>query len=361
MSVELVDVLGGSQRSKVCRVRGDRDTLIVKEFVEPGEGWVRESAALSVMPAAAPTPRLIAEGAVPPIVVMSDVGPGASVADALLGPDPVAAADAVVDWARAIGTLHRATAGLRDAFRDALARRATDRPVPESTLPKDLDDTARTLAWHAKELGVDVPPRAVDELRGLGERLGDTGPAALTPADACPDNNVRTGDGLVLIDFEGAQWRHVAWDLAYLVVPWPSCWCSWLIPTEVADRAIDAYRGQLGSPYLDGSYFDGPAFRDDLAAAAVGWAFQTVAWFLPRALGDDPPFVRPGKAPGKAAGKAAPARRSLVLHRLGQARRSVDLPALAELADRLHGALTARWGALPLRSAPAFARGSGAA
>ncbi len=346
--LELLDVLGGSNRSKVRRVRADGDTLIVKEFVEPGDGWVRESAALSVMPAVAPTPRLVAAGAAPPLVVMSDAGRGASVADALLGPDPAVAADAVVAWARAIGTLHRATAGLRDAFREALAGRATDRPVAESTLPKDLDDAALALARHARELGVDVPPRAADELRGLGERLSGSGLAALTPADACPDNNVRTDGGLVLIDFEGAQWRHVAWDIAYLVVPWPSCWCAWRIPAEVADRAIDAYRERLGSPYLDG-----PAFRDDLAAAVVGWAFLSAAWFLPRALGDDPPHARPGCP--------APARRSLILHRLGQARGSAGLPALAEFADRLRGALTARWGEVPLASAPAFAREPGAA
>ena len=46
---------------------------------------------------------------------------------------------------------------------------------------------------------------------------------ALTPADACPDNNVLIGRRRVLIDFEGAQWRHLAWDVAYLFVPWPTC------------------------------------------------------------------------------------------------------------------------------------------
>lgn len=51
---------------------------------------------------------------------------------------------------------------------------------------------------------------------------------------------------------------------------------------------------------------------------------------------------------------ASGAARSLILHRLGRTRRSAPAPALAVLAGRLHGALTARWGALPLPPSPAF-------
>jgi hypothetical protein len=142
----------------------------------------------------------------------------------------------------------------------------------------------------------------------------------------------------VLIDFEGAQWRHVAWDLAYLAVPWPSCWCSWRLPADAAARAVDAYRARLASPYADS-----PGFDRDLAAAAVGWAFMSTAWFLPRALPDQPRPLR-----------TTPPRRALVLHRLQEAGASTELPALAELADRLHAALVGRWGPVPLAYAPAF-------
>lgn len=338
--LEVLDQLGGSTRSRVRRVRDDHGTMIVKEFVSSGDGWTRETAALSVLPAAAPAPHLVTAGAVPPVVVMSDAGTGTSVADALLGPDPVTAADAVVAWAEAIAGLHLATAGLRDAFRDALAARAGDLPVPESTVPDELDAAARVIDRCCAELGVDVPAHALDELRGLDSRLG-CGPAALTPADACPDNNVSTGDGLVLIDFESAQWRRVAWDLAYLAVPWPTCWCSWRIPAGVAARAIEAYRARVASPYVDA-----PEFDADIAVAAVGWAFVSTSWFLREALLDDPPMGGPEKP--------TPTRRAMILHRLGRVRGSAGPPALAELADRLHATLTARWGAIPLPYAPAF-------
>lgn len=341
MRLELVDRLVGSSRSRVRRARGDRETLIVKEFTGSGVGWIREAAALSIMPSGAPTPRLVTTGTVPPIVVMSDAGQGASVADALLGTDPGAAADAVVAWATAMASLHRVTAGLRDAFRDALVARAADTPVPESTMSKDLADAAGVIARYGDEFGVDVPAHALTELRELGSRLSGAGPAAMTPADACPDNNVYTADGLVLIDFEGAQWRHLAWDIAYLVVPWPSCWCSWQLPADVAVRAMDAYRARLALPYADSAGFD-----SDVAAAATGWAFVSTSWFLPSALLDDPPMNHPARP--------APSRRAIILHRLRQASESVELPGLAELASRLCAALTERWGRAPLEYAPAF-------
>jgi hypothetical protein len=296
---------------------------------------------LSILPSEVRTPRLVAAGAVPPTVVMSDVGPGASVADALLGQDPAEAADAVVAWATAIAVLHRATAGSREAFRDALSARAGDPPVAESIVSVDLENAAGIVARHCAELGVDVPAHALEELRALGTRLGGDGTAALTPADACPDNNVRTDDGLVLIDFEGAQWRHVAWDVAYLIVPWPSCWCSWRIPADVVERAIDAYQAAFTVSDVDAA-----GFGRDVDAAAVGWAFVSTSWFLPRALPDDPPPANPSKP--------APTHRGMILHRLDQARRSAETPALVELATRLHHALTARWGDVTLPYAPAF-------
>jgi hypothetical protein len=341
LTVEILELLGGSSRSQVRRVRAGSRTLIAKEFTATDDGWTRETAALSILPAEVPAPRLVAADPVARTVVMTDLGSGASVADALLGPDPTAATDALVAWATAIGVLHRTTAGLRMAFRDALGQPAGDRPVAESTLVDDLAETADVLGRH----GFDVPTRAVDELCGLATRLGDASAMALTPADACPDNNMRTADGLALIDFEGAQWRHVAWDVAYLFVPWPTCWCSWRIPDDVAERALDAYRAACAMPAVTAAGFD-----HDVEAAVVGWVFMSVALFLPRALLEDAPPGNPAK-PG-------PNRRALILHRLDRASRSRETPALARLAGDLHAVLTARWGALTLAYAPAFSQTS---
>jgi hypothetical protein len=265
---------------------------------------------------------------------MSDLGDGPSVADALLGTDPAAAADAVVAWARALAGLHGATAGLRAEFAAALRAGQGDWPVAECTMESDLDDAAYSIAKRCADLGIDVPARALDELRRIVLR----GPAALTPSDTCPDNNVRTADGLALIDFEGAQWRPVGWDVAYLRVPWPSCWCAWRLPDDVTERALAAYRAE--------STLELSTLDSDLSRAVVAWAFVTTSWFLGRALAEDRPWTPPDKP--------MPRVRAFILHRLAQAADERELTALAELAGRMRAALADRWGELPLPYAPAF-------
>jgi Phosphotransferase enzyme family len=346
-TVTEVGVLGGSERSDVRRVRArwpDRElALVVKRFAGTGESWVRESAALSILPADAPAPRPVAESAQPAIVVMSDLGRAPSVADALLDSDAAAAGDAVRLWARTIGRLHRATLGERGRFRAALGLRSGDIPVADHAMSAETDESVQALEQWCLRLGIALPPHALSQLRELPRRLGPSGEAALSPSDACPDNNVRVDDGLVLIDFEGAQWRHVAWDVAYLMVPWPSCWCSWRMPGDVSERALEEYRATIADAL---PYVRTPQFRDDVVDAAAGWSVLSTTWFLPRALGDDPPSLHPDLP--------TPSRRAMILHRLDGARRNSRMPALATLAGALRERLVDRWGEVRLALAPAF-------
>jgi hypothetical protein len=345
--VEAADRLGGNDRSTVDRViatypDGNEGSLIVKRYRTGGEGWVRESAALSVLPGSVRTPRVVAERADPPVLVFEDLGAGPSVADALLGDDAPAAEAALAAWAGALATLHIATRTSRAAFRDALLQRRGELPVGESRVPADIEQAARVLDAECGALGVRMPAGALDELRGLVKRLGGSGLAALTPADACPDNNVLTADGLVLVDFEGAQWRHIAWDVAYLRVPWPTCWCAWQIPDAVADRAVAAYLSAVREGVPEAA---DPQFSADVAAAVVGWAVVTTTLFIDNALGEDPP-LNPDRP--------TPTRRAMIQHRLGLAAGTAELPALAELAENLGTLLRRRWGDVPLALAPAF-------
>jgi hypothetical protein len=349
--LHLQGTLGGSDRSEVMRVRAqwpdEAETgLIVKMFVGVGESWVREAAALSIAPPDAPVARLVAESATPPIAIMTDVGEGASVADALLGDDFTAGADAVLTWAQAIATLHRVTLGARAPFRAALAERSGELPVGETRMLAATDEAARLLEEHCLHLDVAIPSGALAQLRDLPRRLNGDHAAALSPDDACPDNNIRVGDALTLVDFEGAQWRHVAWDVAYLSVPWPSCWCSWRMPGDVAGRALERYRATIESEL---PYVRTPDFRHDVASAVTGWALISTSSFLPKALGDDPPATDPARL--------TPTRRAMILHRLYGAQRSAELPAVAALAERLRAALVQRWGEVPLAYAPAFEDG----
>jgi hypothetical protein len=170
--------------------------------------------------------------------------------------------------------------------------------------------------------------------------------AALTPAGARPDNNVGVDGRVVLLDFEGAQWRDVAWDVAYLLVPWPSCWCSWRMPDDVASRALAAYRASAGQAFDE---VGRAGFERDVETAAVGWALVSTTWFLRQRT-----RARSGPQPGPAdpyppGHDPAPARPHTA--------RSPELPSLAELAARLAAELRTRWGDVPLALAPAFADG----
>ncbi len=351
--VEPAERLRRTERSEVLRVRVSGTgwpgpgTLIVKLFPDAGEAWVRESSALAVAPAEAPVPGLVAAGVDPPVVVMADAGTGPSVADALLADDTAAAAAAVRRFAEALAQLHLSTQGVRGAFGAELAARSGG-TVPESAMPGIVTGAAAALASLCGQLGVTVPDGALAALADLNGQLSAAGPAALTLADACPDNNVRAGGGYLLVDFEEAEWRHIAWDVAYLTVPWPSCWCSFGLPPAVTRQALARYRAVMAGRM---PYAGTPAFERDLALAAAGWALVSASWFLPRALAEDPPLHE--------AVAGLPTRRAVILHRLGNAHDNAAHPVLAEFAGRLRAALARRWGEIPLELAPAF-RSAGA-
>lgn len=347
--LEQLAALGGSDRSNVSRATlhggrsGGATSVVVKAYQgrDAMETWSREVAALEVVRGTAAVPRLLAAAPDPPLAVLEDLGDGDSVAAALLGSDAQAATSAVMAWAGAVADLHVATLGAHQRFRDALATRAPAQPA--HSVPVMLARAAKMLAEHAQLLDLAVSRDQLDALQALSERLPDADHAALSPGDTCPDNNLWRGEQLHLLDFEWAEHRHVAWDVAYLLVPWPSCWCSWRLPAEVAAGALRRYRERMGPhlPYVTTADFDA-----DLRMAELGWTLVSTAWFLGRAITGDPP--PPPPAP------PAPARRALILHRLRRSR-SLDAPTeLSRLVADLEECLRRRWGSHDLAFAPAW-------
>lgn len=254
-----------------------------------------------------PVPDLIAAVDDPPLVVLKDLGDGPSLADALLGADAATATQRLYAWVDALATLHAATTGDAPQFAAAMGAGAGT---------------------------VDSMP---DLLAGAADLL-------TAPADACPDNNVVTPAGLVLLDFEQATVCHVAWDAAYLLVPWPSCWCSWGLPTEVSRAALARWRAAVAPsiPVVESTAFD-----RDLDVCVVAWAFLSSAWFLARAIDEE------HEAPG--GGLRGPTRRAVIRHRMGlAAQRSAVMPALADLAEKVLTVTAQRWGDLRLQTAPAY-------
>lgn len=148
--------------------------------------------------------RLLCSSVDPPLLVLADGGSGPTLADRMLGDGPAAAEAALAEAA-----------------------------------------AAAVLARDLPRLGITVPVPAVEELRGVAASLDVSAPGsagALVPGDTCPSNALEADGGIVLLDFEAAEHRHIAWEAAYLLVPWPSCWCSWRLPAEVTARALQAWQ-----------------------------------------------------------------------------------------------------------------------
>jgi Phosphotransferase enzyme family len=347
--VQTVDLLRSSDRTSVERVHlanreGCTDRVVVKRFFT-SSGFALEAAALSVLPTDLPVPTLIAEDRAERIIIMTDVGDGPSVADALLGTDPVTAEEALGDWSRALAEVHRSTTNLRSRFAAAVAERDPDATVKIDPMSEWLAGVSHAL--RTCDVGLDIPGEVDEELFALGARFGDERWEALSPGDTCPDNNVITGRrNLLLVDFEEAAFRHVAWDLAYLRVPWPSCWCAWAIPEPVASTALARYFTAMNGTIVgaDRVVFDGV-----VAEATLAWALISASWFLPSAL-----LRNDTMGPAEF---AAPPRRATVLHRLRSAADTADAQgyhSLARASRSWQSALEHMWGPNTLPTAPAL-------
>ncbi|GAA3390515.1 hypothetical protein [Cryptosporangium minutisporangium] len=339
--------LAGSTRARVFRARlvgraGVPTSVIVKAPVAVAPP--RERVALDVLTRAGVpgVPELLAAADVPELLVLADAGTGSSLADRLIGSDPDAAGRAVLVWAEAMARFQAATVALGPTFTDALAALTPLGPPPTELTRELLSSAAAGLVEYLPRLGVIPRPAALDALRQLADGL-DPDAYTLDPGDACPDNNVETAEGLVLIDFEFAEYRHAGWQAAYLRVPWPSCWCSWRLPAAVADRALDTWRRTL-APALPAIASD--RFDRELELIVAGWILLSVSWFLPAALDGD--------ASTTSTGRPRPTRRQLIQHRLGQLARAEEPGELVALAAEAHAATERAWGRVPLPLAPAW-------
>jgi hypothetical protein len=366
-AVRLADVIdAGSARSVVVRALADRRSgepveIVIKLTRGSIDGFVRERAALSViadhgLPGAV---HLLGWCDEPPLVVLEDLGDGASVADLLLADDAEVAERAVIDWATTVGQLQAASAGLGDKFRARLTRPArvgVDASGPRQSLaPADLLadwllEAAETLEGLLRPLGVRPSATALAELQAIASMLDPSNSAAtgLVAGDTCPDNALYAHGQLTLIDFEAAAHRPVAWEAAYLLVPWPTCWCSWALPDQVARRALGAWQESV-APAIPAVTAN--SFADELARAVIAWTFVSLTFLAPRAIAE--PTAEPRAS---STARPGPDHRSLIMHRMQVAAGyQTDVsPALRDFAGQVHDACVHRWSQHNLEVAPAF-------
>jgi Ser/Thr protein kinase RdoA (MazF antagonist) len=188
-------------------------------------------------------PRLLGADPDAGILLIEDLGPGTSLADSLLAGDRARAQADLAAYTRALGALHAWSIGRPGDLASLRARYAPGAPAAPAWLGA-TESGRDALLDVATRLGAPTGGVAA-EISEMTAMLTGTRYAGLVHGDACPDN-VHLADGVCRIfDFETSGWGAVAQDAAYLLAPFPSCWCFASLPAEVAAPAVAAYRGCL--------------------------------------------------------------------------------------------------------------------
>jgi hypothetical protein len=203
-------------------------------------------------------PRLLAAG--DGLVLMTDLGPGPSIQQLLLGSDDVdAATSGLIGMARTAGVLHASAADLA-GFNAAHQISFLDRPV----------DAWTELTSAAEDLGFSPPVGVAEDLETLTKALADERFRGFTQGDLTPNNAVLVGEVVHLVDYEGAGERHLGMDAACLRLPFPQYGHWAVLPDSLLLAMDEAYREELvrGVP----AAADDTEYERFMAAGCLAWA-----------------------------------------------------------------------------------------
>jgi Phosphotransferase enzyme family len=184
-----------------------------------------------------------------------------------------------------------------------------------------------------------------EEIGQLRATLTSTSYRGLVHGDACPDNVCLIDGACRIFDFETSGWGPVVFDAAYLLAPFPSCWCFASLPADIASPAIDAYRARLEA----GGIGLGPEW-EDLTTAVLAGLIIARGHVLAQALAEDREWGTTTMRPRLLAWL-----RSLT-SRAGDG----TLPRLQATASAMHEQLSARWPGLRVPDYPALAQAGAA-
>jgi aminoglycoside/choline kinase family phosphotransferase len=338
-------------RSHIVRLRlaDDDRTVVLKRpregnFGDRSRGFDAELAALEFLSPmeTAVAPRLLGADAAAGILLMEDLGPGSSLADSLLAGDRERAEADLIGYARALAAVHAWSVGRSGEYAQLRGRLAGSADV--EIAPDWMDAVTRSkgpfLAMAAQlGLAADGVDREIDS---LGALMAGAGYVGLVHSDLCPDNTHIADGSFRIIDFETSGWGPIALDVAYLLAPFPSCWCFARLPAEAAGPALLAYQDEAANAGME----RGPDWEAALTAALAGWVVARGAR-IGRALEEDRDWGTTTMRP----------RLLTWLHSfIEAASRTGALPRLGSLAEAIRELLRRRWPDAVVPDYPALAR-----
>lgn len=334
------------RRSHIVRLRlADESSVVLKRgrSDDPGDrghSFGAELTALEFLNAMedAVAPRLLGADAEAGILIMEDLGTSTSLADSLLASDRGRAEADLIAYARALGSMHSWSIGRSAEFAEIRARHAPGTEQSPGWMGAIVRGKEKFSAMTAR-LG--LPDGDIgDELDSL-EVLLRGGHTGLAHSDPCPDNTHIANGNCRIIDFETSGWGPVALDAAYLLAPFPSCWCFASLPADATEPAMRAYRDQVTGAGIE----LGPDWDAALAAALAGWVVAR-GDAIGRALDEDRHWGTTTARP-----------RFLTWLRsfIGAAEQSGVLPGLRSLASAVLEELSRRWPETAVPDYPALA------
>jgi Ser/Thr protein kinase RdoA (MazF antagonist) len=317
-------------------------SVVLKRRGEEGDGFGVELAVLEYLddmplPVA---PRLLGADTAAGILLMEDLGAGASLAGSLLGTDRDRAQADLIAYAQALGSMHAWSVSRAGELADLRARYApAAAPGPAWMGAAARGQDAFLGAAAALGLTAGGVEREIAELDAM---LAGSGYLGLVHGDPCPDNTRMLDGRCRIFDFETSGWGPVVLDAAYLQAPFPSCWCFASLAAKVAAPATEAYRAVVAAAGID----LGPDW-DAATAAALGCWIVARGRVITRVLEEDHQWGTTTMRP-----------RLLTWMRnfIEAAERSRVLPRLLALIGGLYERLTQRWPDTVMPDYPALAR-----
>jgi Ser/Thr protein kinase RdoA (MazF antagonist) len=284
-------------------------------------------------------PRLLGADGDAEILIMEDLGAGSSLAHSLLARDRHRAEEDLVSFARALATMHSWSIGRSAEFAGLRACHAPG----EALEPDWMGGIARGReSFPALLARLGMPDGGTrDEIESIGELLRGAG-VGLVHSDPCPDNTHIADGACRIFDFETSGWGPVALDTAYLLAPFPSCWCFASLPRDTAGPAVRAYRDAVAAAGIA----LGPDWDAAMTAALAGWVVAR-AKAMEEALDEDEEWGTTTTRP-----RVLTWLRSFT----ESAALSGALPRLRLVALRVLEQLSARWPDTVVPDYPALAR-----
>ena len=214
-------------------------------------------------------PRLLGGDAARRLIVIEDLPVGRLLADSLLGTDSVTARADLVAYAEALAALGAWSRDRAAEHAAACRRRGLD-PGGGSWWVRVIGQ--RRDGFLAVASGLGLPTAGAGAEIAEIERIldGEIAPG-LVHGDPCPDNIVLIDGRCRLLDFERSSWGSVVLDAAYLIAPFPSCWCFAALPDDAAGPALAAYRAGLVAAGQEPAHGPGLDWDRAVVAALAGW------------------------------------------------------------------------------------------